>query len=70
MWWREFTGRSSRKEGYWLTESCVACMKNAWIEIAGKAEGDIGRKFYKLAFHAGWFNPILLAYINNKKKKG
>lgn len=21
-------------------------MKNAWREIAGKAEGDIGRKFY------------------------
>lgn len=38
------------------------------MEIAGKAEGDIGRKFYKLAFHAGWY-PILLAYINNKKRK-
>lgn len=41
-------GRSSREEGYWLTEGCVACTKKCMEEIAGKAEGDIGRKFYKL----------------------
>lgn len=44
-----FTGRSSRKEGYWLTEGCVACTKKCMEEIAGKAEGDIGRKIYKLS---------------------
>lgn len=41
-------GRSSREEGYWLTEGCVACTKKCMERDCRQAEGDIGRKFYKL----------------------
>lgn len=42
-------GRSSREEGYWLTEGCVACTKKCMERDCRQAEGDIGRKFYKLS---------------------
>lgn len=41
-------GRSSREEGYWLAEGCVACTKKCMERDCRQAEGDIGRKFYKL----------------------